>query len=464
MLPIMKQFMYILLAGYLITGTTSCKKFLDRPPVNKLTEEEALVDEASLQAFINGAYSDYINKVYNGKVQWVQDLLGDQAIGILYTGDDGEIYKRKTSIFGAYKNDLYRDMYRPAYVGNKVLANLDKAGAGKNYIEGQAYFLRALTHFGAVRLWAHPWGFTTDNSHPGIVLRTSADIVSGTRATVKEVYDAIIADLKQAENLLPDIITVGFAGKWSAKALLAKVYFQQNDFANAFAYADQVIKSNKFQLDAAYANRFSVGLSKEIIFGFKNVAGSLEPGGELRNRYRTDVSFSPQGQFNLTEIFYTAATQSGDVRGTAWYSNTLRPGYFVLTKYNKNNFDVVHTGYTEIKLIRAEAGAETGAANLATALADINELLTRAYGGPGKNIVAGAPAETIIAAARRERELELVGEGSRVQEIKRIGARTGQNIDRRGSRWNCPGFVLQFPNSEKAANESFIMNAEGGCD
>ena len=460
----MKKAIYILVLGCVAVYVSSCSKFLERKPSGAFTEEEAIKNDADLQALINGAYTDYCNKVYSGKLQWVEDLLGDQAVGTLYTGDDGEIFKRKTSIFGDYKNGLYTDVYRPAYIGNIVLKNIGKATSAKNEIEGQAYFLRALTHFDAVRLWAQPWGFTSDNTHNGVVLRLSADVTPGERSTVKAVYESIIADLKNAENLLGDQVTLGFASKWAAKAFLARVYFQQNDFANAYAYADQVIKSNKFQLDASYANRFSIGLSKEIIFGFKFVDNNLYPGGELKNRYRSDVGFSAQGRFHVTSIFYTAATTAGDVRGTAWYSNTLVPGYNVLTKYNKNNFDVALMGYTEIKLIRAEAGAETGAANLATAIADINDILTRAYGGTSKNLPANALAATVITTARRERELELVGEGNRIQEIKRIGARTGTSIDRRGGQWNCPGLALQFPISEQAANASFQMNQEGGCD
>lgn len=460
----MKKAIYIILLGCVVVYGSSCNKFLERKPSGALAEEEALKADADLQALLNGAYTDYSNKVYNGKLQWIEDLLGDQAVGTLYTGDDGEIFKRKTSIFGDYKNGMYTDMYRPAYVGNKVLDNIEKAGAGRNNIEGQAYFLRALTHFDAVRLWAQPWGYSADNSHSGIVLRTAADIVPGVRSTVKEVYESIIADLKKAENLLGEDVALGFANKWSAKAFLARVYFMQNDFANAFTYADQVIKSNKFQLDASYANRFSIGLSKEIVFGFKFIDNNLYPGGELRNRYRSDVGFNAQGRFHVTSVYYTAATTASDVRGTVWYSNTLVPGYNVLTKYNNNNFDVPVMGYTEIKLIRAEAGAETGGANLATSIADINEILTRAYGGTSKNLPLNALAATVITTARRERELELIGEGNRIQEIKRIGARTGLNIDRRGGRWNCPGLALQFPISEQAANASFQMNQEGGCD
>ena len=116
-----------------------------------------------------------------------------------------------------------------------------------------------------------------------------------------------------------------------------------------------------------------------------------------------------------------------------------------------------------MKLIRAEAGAELGGASLAVAITDINQLMTRAYGSTTFNLPGTATAALVISTTRNERELEMVGEGNRTQEIKRVGARSGINIDRRGSVWNCPGFLLQFPKAEKDANPTFTMNPEGGC-
>ena len=52
---------------------------------------------------------------------------------------------------------------------------------------------------------------------------------------------------------------------------------------------------------------------------------------------------------------------------------------------------------------------------------------------------------------------------NRISEIKRIGAK-GENIDKRGAVWNCPGLVLQFPQGEMASNTSFQRNPEGGCN
>jgi tetratricopeptide (TPR) repeat protein len=460
-----RKFLYLIIAAGLTL--TSCDKFLERPQIGTIPETEAITDEASLMKLLNGGYNNVAYDMYSGRVNFLNDLLGDQANGTLYSEDFGEIFRRKTSIFGGYKNDTYRNFYKIINNANKVLDNIDKASANKALIEAQAKFLRAAVHFETVKLWAQPWGFTTDNSHSGVPLRLTSTADIGTRATVKEVYDAIIADLQSAENSLPDAVTANYPSKWAAKALLARVFFQQNNFAQAFNYADQVIKSNKFTLDADHTKRFALGTgtstgSKEAIFYFKDNATDFAPGGEIRDRYRSDAgNFQSQSDFHVTDLYYSQATSTNDVR-KAWYTKNSA-GFNVLNKFNANRFDVPVIHLTEIVLIRAEAGAELGGANLVTAIADINSILTRAYGGTSMNVAVGAPAGTVIAAARTQRELELIGEGSRTQEIKRIGARTNTNIDRRTSPWNCPGFILQFPQGENAANTSFQMNPEGGC-
>jgi hypothetical protein len=260
---------------------------------------------------------------------------------------------------------------------------------------------------------------------------------------------------------LPDAPVLGYPSKWSAKAVLAKVYFQQNNFPLAFDYANQVINSNKFSLDDVHSKRFSLDASNEIIYGFRNIQGVLEPGSELRDRYRSDVGFSPNSDFKVTEQFFNLATQQGDVRA-AWY--TTASDYRAITKYNANQFNVAVIHLTEIKLIRAESAAEIGGANLVTGISDLNDILTRAYGGVTMNLPETASPADVIRVARAQRELEMIGEGNRLQEIKRISARAGASPDRRGSSIFCPGMTLQFPQGEQAGNINFIMNPEGGCN
>ncbi|MFD0941897.1 RagB/SusD family nutrient uptake outer membrane protein [Pedobacter boryungensis] len=450
---ILKSFLILTVITAVGTG---CKKFLETPPIESLPKDVAIADETGLKSVMNSAYQIVGGgNMFGGKIQAINEMLADQLNGSLLNGDFGEIYGRKTSVFGEYKNAMYTDMYQAIFRANTVLENLDKASSMKDNLEGQAKFVRALTHFQLVQLFAQPYGFSTDNTHLGVPIRTSTTINPGVRATVKQVYDQIIADLKVAEVKLPDD-NGGYATKWAAKALLAKVYFQMNDFTNAYVYSNQVIASNKFSLDT-YASRFAITGTKESIFRIIYTNGGYEPGGELKGQFRSDFN-APTLRF--TTDFYASVNTPNDVRKSL-YETTKYPGVIATKKYNSDHIEVPVLYLTDMKLIRAESAAETGT-NLPTGAQDINDILNRAYAGT-KSIPLASSASLIKTNARFERSIEFAGEGNRISEIKRIGAK-GENIDKRGAVWNCPGLVLQFPQGEMASNTSFQRNVEGGCN
>ncbi|ULQ55288.1 RagB/SusD family nutrient uptake outer membrane protein [Flavihumibacter rivuli] len=454
-----------LLLATAIAGV-SCSKYLDRPPQGQILEEEALKDEAGLQRVVNGAYITLGSETfYGGRTVVISELLSDELDGTLLTEDFGEIYGRRTSIFGAYKNDFYSNSYRIVANMNKVLANLDKASAAKDQIEGEAKFIRAMVHFELVRLYAQPYGFTPDNSHLGVPVRISSDVNIANRASVQEVYNQIIADLNDAAAKLSSGATT-VASKDAANALLAKVYFQMNKFAEAYAAANDALSGAKpyqfVKSDTAFTTRFSVGKNKEAILLISaqqnNPQGSL--GNGLRDQFRSDTRRPTLFVNNET---FNKVANTGDKRAI-FVSNTLQAGINVITKYNSDVFELPVLHVTELKLIRAEAGAAAGGAALATAIQDVNDILERAYGNTSRNLPTNAAAADVIRVAREQRFIEMVGEGNRIQEIKRIGALTGQNVDGRGARWNCPGLAIQFPQGEMASNTEFVRNPEGGCN
>lgn len=459
-----KIYTFLLATSFLLIAGTGCKKFLERPPEGQMTEDEAFKDEQALLNFTNGIYTiTGDNEFFGGRRAILNELLGDHYKGDKFTGDFAEIYGRKNSFFGGTRDGFYKKAYQVITRANVALSHLDIASTQRNYVEGQAKFFRGLAHFELVRLMAQPWGYSADNSHLGIPLRLSVTLTSLERSTVKVVYDQIIADLKSAVQLLPALPANGkffTATKLSAEAYLAKVYFQMNNFDSAYKYADLVIASNKFQLDNNYEKRFSIGLSTEGIWVIPTQNDTYDEGKELKDNFSSTTKVPT---FVPTDIFYSHANARATDGRRIWYSNTLHPGNNVITKFNKPYFDMPVLHLTEIKLIRIEAGAEKGGATLTTAINDMNQLLERAYGNTTFNLPPTSSQALVIATARSERELELVGEGNRAQEIKRIGARSGANIDRRGSLWNCNGFILQFPKAEQDANLSFKMNPEGGC-
>ena len=70
-------------------------------------------------------------------------------------------------------------MHIAIYRANTLLEEVaDLEGATVESIErisAEAKFIRALCHYHVVRIWALPYGYTSDNSHLGIPLKLSAD-------------------------------------------------------------------------------------------------------------------------------------------------------------------------------------------------------------------------------------------------------------------------------------------------
>jgi len=129
-------------------------------------------------------------------------------------------------------------------------------GASQSAVDdmlGQAYFMRAWQYFWLVQLYGKlPWA--ADDT-PDLI---AYPLTPESRLEVSVIYDKIEADLNEAFKLMDDYNTSRKARpcKWTAKALLAKVYLTRatapvNDascFAKAAAAADEVIKCGHYEL------------------------------------------------------------------------------------------------------------------------------------------------------------------------------------------------------------------------
>jgi hypothetical protein len=446
-------------SAFCITLNTSCKKAIELNQPGFITADSAIQTEADLNALINSGYfalaaDDY----YGGNIQIFNELAADHLNGTALDGDYLAIYGRNTNIFNSTINTFYAQASKPVLQANTVLAHIGVASAANtNTITGQAKFIRAISMFDLVRMYAQPYNASTA-SLPGIPVRTSPDRQAVPRKTIGESYAQIIADLKDAEAKLPSTNGV-YATKWSAKALLAKVYFQMNDFTNAYIYANDVIANGGFAFDVSLFKRYSPNGTTETVFGLvyeaNNVQGRFQ---RLHGFFNTASGSVPTGRLNAS--FYTLATSNAiDTRRT-WYKTTNN--FFLLGKFDSASFKLPVIHLTELKMIRAESAAETNT-NLTVGIGDMNDIINRAYGPASTfGLPAGTTAATLKTVARRERELELVGEGNRLQELKRQGAK-GENVSIRGAVYNCPGMIFPFPTNEINYN-GFAQNPIGGCN
>lgn len=459
-----KKLSYILLFALMAFSVNSCSTFLEIEPEGEIPADEALQSPEDVQQLLVSCYDVLRSgKFMGGRVQFLSELMGDNLDGRDLGGNWLSYFQRNTTIFNQETRDVWSEPYIMIYRCNVLLENMDivpgLTDEMKTRITAEAKFLRAIGHFELVRMFAQPFGFTADNSHVGIPLRLQASQEVVARATVGEVYDAIVTDMQEAENDLP-ASNGGYATSWAVKGYLAKVYFQMNDFNNAFDKADEVINMGPFSLEPDVMARYSQTTNTENVFTLVSTGTLDNAGGYLQGAFRSDGSNLPGGR--ITSNLYGIATQdTADQRGKNWYiiSNEGEPNEMVFSaRFNGIdwfNMPIVHLA--ELHLIRGESAAQND--DLSTAEGDLNGIRTRA----GLDPLVGLAKAAMIQALRDERRLEMVCEGSRLQDLKRQGA-LGEAVTINGAPWDCNGLAVQLPDQETSGNPDIQLNPEGGCN
>nr|WP_319998359.1 RagB/SusD family nutrient uptake outer membrane protein [uncultured Draconibacterium sp.] len=457
-----KRFLSIIfILGILFSG---CESLLEINPEDEgvILESDALKTKQDLTELLNAAY-DVVNGFYGGRFQRTSELLADNVVlrdGI--TDEMVNIYKRYTTGYFT-DNESYEQAYICILRSNLVLENIDVisglSAEDASQMAAEAQFLRGIAHFAVVRLFAQPYGYTANNDHPGIVIKTSSTVELLPRNTVAEVYQQIISDLTEAESNLPDTNSdYAYATKWAAKAALAQVYFQMHDYDNAFTKANEVITSGNFTFITDLSLAVS-GSTEDVFHLVSSQVSGKRVGGDF-GVYRSDGPNIPNIRIAPDVYKNVIKAGSGDLRANAWYK-VVNSGadneYFAFTKFNSEYPTIAVFRLTELKLLRAEAAMLKTSPDKNTAIGDINDIRERAYGNTSKNLLETASNEAVLNAARTERRLELMGEGYHLHDLKRRGAE-GEDIVIRGVDWDYVGLVIQFSASE--ANELFVPNPE----
>lgn len=453
-MKIQHNFLVLLLAASAI----SCDKLLEFEPGDVILAEDAINTTDDVQRLLVSTY-DVLANLYGGRIQVVNELRGPNFGSPDNSLDFTAVYNRETTFFTGINSGIYTDFYYAIYRANIVIESFelvdDLAPSERTRLEAEARFIRAICHWGAVKMFARPFGYSSTNSHPGVPLRTESSQNPLPRAAVGEVYDQIVADLEYAAQNLPESNGV-YSTLHSAKAYLAQVHFLMQNYATAANYASQVIESEAFSLDDDL-DRFETDLiNTETIFGIISTPMDFRSSW-FRDNLRSDNNGTPQLAFSEDFAFFMSLSGGADGRST-WYTAGARA---LCNRFNeKEYFNVPLVHLTMLHLIRAEALAESNG-DLAVAIADINAIRDRAF-GVGNNLLATeATAEEIRDAARDEFRKETAAEGHWTDQLLRRGV-MGEDITIRDAGWDCPGMSLQFSNSETTA-QGFELNEEGGC-
>jgi hypothetical protein len=438
----MKKITHFIAAAALLTSTlTGCDKKLDVEPLNNAPTEKALLTSADVEAALIGTYDALQSRrLYAGQIQFMSELLAD-AGEISFVGtyaQPGEAFRKSLLVNNAFVANTWTESYRLINTANSVLANINKVETAKrDRVEGEAKFLRAITYFELVRLYARDWNDGNPQTNLGVPLvLTPTEVIDAaaqvSRNTVAEVYTQVIQDLTDAEAKIPASNGV-FATKYSASGFLSRVYLQQSRYADAAAAANRTIASGKVLV--AYADEFTTTTNTtEDIFAVQVTAQDAL--NELTTYFstlgRSDVEIQPQ---------HLALYEAGDARRAFFKTSG---GIVYTRKFDQPYGNVKVMRLAEMYLTRAEANFRSGTTIGSTPTADINRIRSRAGLAPLTTVTL----DNIL----KERHLELAFEGFRLGDVKRNKENVGT------IPYNSTRLVYPIPQRELDTNKSLKQN------
>jgi len=389
--------------------TSSCKKFLDQKPDQKLAVPSTLYD---LQTLLDN-YSVLPLDPASDEVSADNYYLTTTTWQSLSLETDRRMYTwEKDNIFQPVSGD-WVTVYRKIYYYNTVLDYLQKIpvttsnAAEWNHIKGQALMLRAKSFLQAAVIWSLAYDPATAAADLGIPLKLKADLNEvSVRSSVEQTYEQVIGDLKASVPLLPPkAIHVVRASRSAAYAFLARTYLAMRDYANAGRYADSCLQISNTLLN--YNT-----LSTTATYPF--------------SQYNTEVLFQSA---QLPPILANTRAKIDSALYASYAANDCRKTIFFKANTDgtwgfKGSYDGsgggLHTGIAtdEVYLMRAECFARAG--NTAAALTDLNTLLQmRMKTGTFIPVTAGSPGQALFIILQ-ERRKELLMRCTRWMDIKRL--------------------------------------------
>jgi starch-binding outer membrane protein, SusD/RagB family len=299
-----RKLFHLLLLLSIAVFFTRCKESrLEIPPAIPISSlDNYYSNEVEAVAGVNAAYTP-LSAVYNGAAWHIGDIMSDDADLGGGGGGDGletaELDNFSVTSFNPIINTLWAQSYYGVLRANIVIDRIPKVPVMTESVRkrsiGEGHFLRALYYFQLVRVFGDIPLYTN------VITAQESSVIA--RSPKQQVYNLIIADLKQAETLLPNTYSgadKGRASAGSAKGLLASVYLWLGDKANAAAKAKEVIDNRAsygYDLWADYEDNFKLETEngKESMFEVQYRSG----GGQWSDfgaGHKLNTFFAPRAQ------------------------------------------------------------------------------------------------------------------------------------------------------------------------
>ncbi len=458
----MKKYIAVLFASSFLF-LAGCDKQLDILPEQSVAESVVLVSDANVKKALNGAYDGLSSGSFlGGELQLFSELLAKDG-EITWEGtynQPREVANKAILVNNSFVSGNWLAGYNTINLANNILSAIDVVNEpDRNRVKGEALFLRGLSYFELVKLFAQPYAAGGNNPGMPLVLTPTRKVDEASyvpRSTVEQTYAQILADLTEAESLLPET-NGNYAQKPAAAAMLSRVYLQMANYEGARDAANRAITYGRHRLVTPYAKAFNNGrlsatdaetLSPEDIF---RIMVSSQDGVNYMHLYFSIGAYSAREGDVSVNAKHLDMYEENDARldlfyqgaGTRVGSGPWRVGKW---RYNYSNLPIVRLA--EMYLTRAEANFRLGTTVGATPLEDVNRIRTNHAELPPL-------ASVTLADILKERKLEIAFEGQGVHDLKRL------KLSSDGFAWNDPKMVLPIPLREINASKGTLAQNAG---
>lgn len=469
---------------------SSCSDFLEQNPQTDLSENDFYKTADDILSAVNGAYSSlqegdiYGNWYVFGEIP--SDNTRNQLSGSVTTQNEFDQFYIDT------QNSMIANFWKAAYKvinrTNTVLGRIDGIEINSelaNRYKLECKFIRALMYFNLVRVYGDVPLVLKE-----ISISESYDIL---REPKENVYNQIIADLKEAQDLPVSYSTAedGRATQGAAKALLANVYMTLHKYAEAETILAEIINSGRYSLLEntpgslnidGYKNVFSPvnHNSEEGIFEIQFLKGGYGEGSNYANNFAPEnsgtnvVAVGGTGGNNIPEMDIYNAYEEGDLRRdfsmSLGYYDNRKNNEWVESRYvckfmdvpyqnndASNNYPVIR--YADVILMYAEALNQNG--KTAEACKYLNMTRRRGF---GYQTTETSPVDLqttdkaqFALMVEQERRVELAFENHRWFDLIRTG-RAVEVMRSKGFSLNETNLICPIPQKQIDVNPKLTQN------
>lgn len=436
-----------------VTFFSSCADFLDREPISSLPQKNMWQTSRDVEAGINDIYFNFRTTMRNNFFYWGEVRADNFEVK---TPGSGEMDKLISNIVTSDLScTLWTNLYKTINSANSAIKNIPDADVSieenKKYYLAQAYAMRALCYFYAVRVWGDVPVYLEPTEDIG-------KIQYSYRIPMKEVLnDVILPDLIEAElNMKATSRERKRISRYGLYAIMADVYLWLEDYDMVIATVDKF--NNALSTTGAYTFETSISNLSSIMSNDLNRKPSDDSSDSDEYGNAKELLFLihfNKEEWNTSSWIWTlfGGGTAGTLKLTEDFTNLfltadrigdLRARYFAkedgMVKYVPEGANIPYTAWsecemaypvyrtTELYLMKAEAFARQSKWDDALSIIKEN-IRKRAAGSTLSNPIytatktAGdfASVEELVDYILEEKRIELVGEGKRWFDLVRTG-------------------------------------------